>query len=107
MNMQKSDSDRFRRKAIRNAMYKQHNVRSPPSQNSLCLQKIRELKEQIRILREQLHHCNKKYNGLHRDNEHLSKRLQTMLEEYFDLMNQNEVLSAIARDKSYEGGLGW
>lgn len=105
--MQKSDSDRFRRKAIRNAMYKQHVVRSLPPQKSLCLQKIRELKEQIRILREHLHHYKKKYNGLHRDNERLDKRLQKMMEEYFNLMNQNEVLAAMAREKSYEGGLGW
>jgi|TARA_B100001559_G_C15908733_1_gene353192 uncharacterized coiled-coil DUF342 family protein len=105
--MQKEDSDRLRRKAIHNAMYKQHVVRAPPKKNSLCLQKIRELKEQIRILRDELHQCNKHFRGLHHTNEHLTKRLEKLLEEYFGLMNQNEVLKAMAREKSYEGGLGW
>jgi hypothetical protein len=107
MIMKKANSDKFRRIAIQNATYKHYVLKNTLPTKSLCLQKIKELREQIRILRNELDERSQSSIELHKENVLLLKRLAEMVQYYSGIMRQNEVLIAMTRKNSYEGGLGW
>lgn len=64
------------------------------------LKKIKHLQKQIASLQAQLEQCNEQ-------NEDLHAEMQKIHNKQLALLRKNEVLKAMARKTSHEGGLGW
>jgi hypothetical protein len=116
--MQKEHSDTLRRKALENATFNQYVKQVTPNNKSLCAQKIKQLKNQIRVqgdhlqkqivsLRAQLKQCNEHNAMWIKQNEDLHAKMQKIHNKQLALIRKNEVLKAMARERSHEGGLGW
>lgn len=100
MIMQKEHSDTLRRKALENATFNQYAKQVTPNNKSLRAQKIKHLQKQIASLQAQLEQCNEQ-------NEDLHAEMQKIHNKQLALLRKNEVLKAMARKTSHEGGLGW